>query len=109
MLDGDVGLKVLRCRADILGTNRILLPLIAFSFYSAILYSRAGLFQCARVACNSECVTVSFYSAFFPYPPKSDSAVWLLRGWCHVKLLLSQHMFCVHHAPFNSVEFQHPY
>ena len=25
--------------------------------------------------------------------------VWLLHGWCHVKLLLSWHTFCVHHAP----------
>ena len=23
---------------------------------------------------------------------------WLLHGWCHVKLLLSWHMFCVHHT-----------
>ena len=26
------------------------------------------------------------------------SAVWLLQGWCHIKLLPSQHAFCVHHT-----------
>ena len=34
----------------------------------------------------------------FEYPRSSYSAVWLLRGWCHVKLLPSRHKFCVHHT-----------
>ena len=31
------------------------------------------------------------------YPPMwcTDSAIWLLDGWCHMKLLLSQCTFCV--------------
>ena len=28
----------------------------------------------------------------------TSSAVWLLHGWCHMKLLLSQCTFCVHHT-----------
>ena len=28
----------------------------------------------------------------------TSSAVWLLHGWCHMKLLLSQCAFCVHHT-----------
>ena len=64
MLDGDVGLEVLGCRADIRDKPYIV-TIDCFWFYSAVLCSRAELFQCARVACDSECVTVSFYSAFF--------------------------------------------
>ena len=29
------------------------------------------------------------------------SAVWLLQGWCHMKLLLSQCIVCVHHTPMH--------
>ena len=29
------------------------------------------------------------------------NAVWLLYGWCHIKLLLSQHKFCVHHSTMH--------
>ena len=40
-----------------------------------------------------------YVCSFAPqYPPKwcTYSAVWLLHGWCHVKLLSSRQMFCVH-------------
>ena len=55
-----------------------------------------------------------FYSAFFFFsffklillsnnPSKwcTDSAVWLLHGWCKVKLVLSRCMFCVHHTTMH--------
>ena len=41
-----------------------------------------------------------FYNAFFSIQTKwcTDSAIWLLHGWCHVKLLPSRRMFRVHHT-----------
>ena len=33
-----------------------------------------------------------------------ESNLWLLHGWCHVKLLPSQPMFCVHHTPRTSLQ-----
>ena len=30
-----------------------------------------------------------------------DSALWLLHGWCHVKLLLSRRRLCVHHSTIH--------
>ena len=40
---------------------------------------------------------------FLQPPPKwcSYSTVWLLHGWCHIKLLPSQHTFCVHHTTMH--------
>ena len=29
------------------------------------------------------------------------NTIWLLHGWCHMKLLLSQHTFCVHHTTMD--------
>ena len=41
--------------------------------------------------------------AGFEYPLKwcTYSAVWLLRGWCRMKLLPSWHVFCVHHTTMH--------
>ena len=47
--------------------------------------------------------TLTLHSAFFEYPLKwcAYSAVWLLHGWCHVKLLSSRRTFCVHHTTMH--------
>ena len=42
---------------------------------------------------------------FFIYTPKwyTDSAVGLLCGWCHMKLLLSRRTLCVHHIIMHQI------
>ena len=46
-----------------------------------------------------------FYTAFFQYPPKwcTYIAVWLLHGWCHMKLLPSRRRFCVYHTTMHHI------
>ena len=58
--------------------------------------------HCTFVRCDSKWATVAFYS-MLEYPPKwcIYSAFWLLHGWCHVKLLPFQCMFCVHHTTMH--------
>ena len=53
------------------------------------LFSASKQIHCALATSNwmSDCRVTKF------------CLVWLLHGWCHVKLLLSWHTFCVHHAP----------
>ena len=43
------------------------------------------------------------FIAWFEYPPKwyTGSAIWLLPGWCHVKLLSSWCTFRVHHITMH--------
>ena len=62
----------------------------------SLLSSRERLYFTKRTFCSV--IVVCFYC--FEPPPKwcTCSAVWLLNGWCHVKLLLSWRMFCVHHT-----------
>ena len=48
-----------------------------------------------------EWVTVSLHNAFWISALSVYSAVWLLHGWCQVKLLPSQHKFCVHHTTIH--------
>ena len=44
-------------------------------------------------------VTVTVYSAFWVSTQVVYLvAVWLVHGWCHMKLLPSWHTFCVHNA-----------
>ena len=62
--------------------------------------------HCAPVTCHSESVAVFSFEcvrAFFLYPPKwcTDSAIWLLHGWCHMKLLPSQRILC---TPYNHAQ-----
>ena len=71
-----------------------------FFLYSAILCSRADSMH--TLACVSEWVTVSFYSAY-PWKWCTGSALWLLHGWCHVvvawlvprEMLPFRRKFCV--------------
>ena len=48
-------------------------------------------------------VYLLYNAFFFKYPPKwcTYGAVLLLHGCCHVKLLQSRRMFCVHHATMH--------
>ena len=53
-------------------------------------------------------MTLALHSIHFLYPLKwcTYSAAWLLRAWCHMKLLLSWRMLCTpadNHAPVQSV------
>ena len=75
------------------------LTIIIHRFY-IVLCPALQQILCTHVGCDSECVAASFHSAYFWYPPKwcTDSTLWLLHGWCHVKLLQSGHKFCVHHS-----------
>ena len=45
----------------------------------------------------------SFFIVHFEYLQKwcTFRAVCLLQGWCHMKLLPSRHMFCVHHTTMH--------
>ena len=44
---------------------------------------------------------LSFCCCFNPSKWSIYSAVWLLRGWCHVKLLPSRRTFCVRHTTMH--------
>ena len=52
---------------------------------------------------DSAWVTVALHTVFFYFPPKwcAHSTVWLLHGWCRVKLLMSWCTFCVHHTTMH--------
>ena len=58
-------------------------------FYIA-LFSALDQTHCTHATCDSELVIVSFlYSKLFNiHQLFTDSSIWLLHGWCHVKLLL---------------------
>ena len=45
----------------------------------------------------------ALHSATFNIHLSGCSAVWLLHGWCHTKLLPSRHMLWVHHATLNQL------
>ena len=68
------------------------------------------------LVCDSEWVTSFFIAHFwnewlafllhiFEYPLKwfAYSTIWLLHGWCHVKLLQSWCTFCVHHTAMHQL------
>ena len=61
-------------------------------FYTALV-SALEQTHCTVVTCDSEWVTASKWCTY--------STIWLLHGWCHVRLLLSWHMFCVHHITMH--------
>ena len=44
---------------------------------------------------------IAFYSAFWIYTQSGYGAIWLLHGWCHVKLLPSRRTYCVHHTTMH--------
>ena len=76
-----------------------LIDLISWSLlYSAILCSRADSLCSCPIAILNEWLQP--FITRFEYPSKrcTYSAISLLHGWCHVKLLPSCRTFFVHHA-----------
>ena len=91
---------------------------VFINHFYIVLFAALEQNHCAPVTCGSEWVTVVLYYKFLSihqkcadiseYPPKwcADSAIWLLHGWCHVKLLPSQCKFWVHQVkPCASLEY----
>ena len=90
------------------GTLYVQLTLLVTAF---ILLSNR--LSCAHVACDSEwlylcvclcmCVCACVCVCIYYYPPKwcTDCTIWLLHGWCYVKLQLSRYKFCVHHTTMH--------
>ena len=74
--------------------------------YSAILHSRVDW---VRFCCMWFWMTDLPLITRFEYPLKwcTYSAVWSLRGWCHVKLLPSRRTFCDHHTTMHRVTSLH--
>ena len=74
--------------------------------YSAILCSPALTVHLSHVILNE---WLWLLIEHFKYPLKlcTYSAVCLLHSWCHVKLLLTQQKFCVHHATMHHVKSLH--
>ena len=80
-------------------------------FISAVLCSHADWLRSCHILCDSKSVSHFFYSMLYIYiyiHPSTEvvflhchSAVQLLHGWCHVKLLPSWHVLCTpyNHAP----------
>ena len=71
-----------------------------FTMATIVLFSASGQTHCTLALCNSKWVTVILHSMFWI----STEVVTTLfscghwHGWCHMKLLLSQHTFNVHHT-----------
>ena len=65
----------------------------------------ARFWHCTLFTCDCQWMTVDFLLHVFEYPPKwcTYSAIWLLHGWCQVKLLPSQRTFRVHYTTYSPV------
>ena len=75
-------------------------------FYISV-FSALEQTHCALVACDSNWVTVAFYSAFWISTEVVYlSTVQLLHGWCHLKLLPLWHVLCTpyNHAPCHLMQ-----
>ena len=62
--------------------------------------------QCCSLLSSGHTALMQYvmpFIAWFEYPPKwyTGSAIWLLPGWCHVKLLSSWCTFRVHHITMH--------
>ena len=65
-------------------------------------YSVSEQTYCALVVCEYEWIIAgSLYTAFSNIHRSRNSSIWLLYGWCRVKLLPSRRMFCVHHTAMH--------
>ena len=73
-------------------------------FYSAVLRFQA---DSLRSCCIRFLMSDSLFIARFEYPPMlcAYNVVWLLHGWCHVKLLPYRHVLCTSysHAPCHVI------
>ena len=80
--------------------------IISYYYYywlqlSAVLYFGADSMRTCRMwFWMRDC---SLLLRFFIYPSRwcTYSAIWLLHGWCHVKLLPARHTFCVHNTTMH--------
>jgi len=79
-----------------------LLLLIAFVSSSILCSQIDSLHSCCLCFWMSDYPFIKYplkcYCLKYPLKWCTDSGIWLLHGWCHVKLLPSQHKFCVHHT-----------
>ena len=68
-----------------------------------VLFSALEQTHCALVACDSEWVSVAFYSAFWIFPKWcAYNTVWLLHIWCHCKAAaILAHILC---TPYNHAQ-----
>ena len=66
-----------------------------FTVAAIVLFSVSGWTKCALVVWDSEWRTVASLNKFWISTEVVRAL--LLYGWCHVKLLPSQHMFCARH------------
>ena len=68
-----------------------------FTMATLTLFSASEQIHCTLVIRNwmSDC---SFTQHTLNIHRSSYNAFWLLHGWCHMKLLLSRHTFCIHHT-----------
>ena len=80
--------------------------------FHTVIFSALEQTRCAHVARDSDWMTVFFYRPFLLLFLKkikernsrnwcTDSSIWLLNGWCHVKLPLSRRTFCLHHTTMH--------
>ena len=70
-----------------------------FTMATLTLFSASEQIHCALVVGDwmSDC---SFTQHTLNIYRSSYNAFWLLHGWCHIKLLLSWHTFCIHHTVY---------
>ena len=62
---------------------------------------------CSQVICISEMSDCSLTQHILNIHQSGSSALWLLHGWCHMKLLLCQPKFCAHHARMHQFTLSH--
>ena len=68
---------------------------VHFSFHDRLYVALVSILQSLKMSDCQYC-----FKARFEYPLKccTYSGVWLLRGWCHMKLLPSRRILC---TPYN--------
>ena len=98
--------------------HTVIIVIIITDCFYIVLFSALKQTHCAHVTCDPERLTVPIHSTpCTPYnhaleghpqvacvfscnlPPSKrciHSTVWLLHGWCHMKILPSRHTFCDH-------------
>ena len=73
-----------------------------FTVAAIALFSASEHTHCALVVCVSESMTVGSHRVE-NIDQSGYIALWLLNGWCHVKLLLRRRTFCAHHTTMHCV------
>ena len=73
-----------------------------FTMATIALFSASEQAHCALVVCVSESMTVASHRVQ-NVDQSGYITLWLLNGWCHVKLLLRRRKFCAHHTTMHCV------